>query len=119
MNKLIQRAQIAAATALAFGPITALAQSGRLRDPSLPIEGVSVTTGTLLKLLEDIAQFMITAGVIIAVIIIVWGGVIWMYKGKDDGKEILTKGIIGVAIVLGVGLLLSTVSGIIDTGGIT
>jgi len=118
MKKYVQYAQAAAATAIAFGPLTALAQ-GRFGAPSVPTTGEAVTTTTLIRFLEDIAQFLITASVIIAVIMIIWGGVVWMYKGGDKGKEILKKGIIGVAIVLGVGVILSTVSQIVTTQSIT
>jgi len=111
MKKLIHYAQVATATALTFGPVAALAQ--RLRAPEPAIKGKEITTGTIERLLEQFAQFLITASVIIAVIVIIYGGVVWMYKGSEDGKKILTKGIIGVAIVLGVGVILSTVSRIV------
>ena len=116
MKKLITRAQTALATAMAFGPAVALAQ-GRLNQPNLPIgsEGEGLTLGSILGILESFAQFLITAAVIVAVIVIVYGGLMWMWKGSDEGKKILGKGIIGVAIVLGVGLILSTVSRIVTT----
>ena len=118
MKKYVRYAQTAAATALAFGPVAALAQGGRFGNPEVPTTGQAVTTNTIIQFLEDIAQFLITASVIIAVIMIIYGGVVWMYQGADKGKEILKKGIIGVAIVLGVGVILSTVSQIVTTQSI-
>lgn len=117
MKKLVRYAQITAATAIAFGPIAAFAQ--RFGSPEVPVTGTAVTTTGLVRILEDIAQFLITASVIVAVIMIIYGGVVWMYKGADKGKEILKKGIIGVAIVLGVGVILSTISQIVTTQSIT
>lgn len=117
MKKYVRYAQTAAATALAFGPVAALAQS-RFGNPEVPTTGQAVTTNTIIQFLEDIAQFLITASVIVAVIMIIYGGVVWMYQGADKGKEILKKGIIGVAIVLGVGVILSTVSQIVTTQSI-
>ena len=115
MKKYVRYAQTAAATALAFGPVAALAAFG---NPEVPTTGQAVTTNTIIRFLEDIAQFLITASVIVAVIMIIYGGVVWMYQGADKGKEILKKGIIGVAIVLGVGVILSTVSQIVTTQSI-
>ena len=112
MKKFTHYSQIAAATALTFGPVAALAQ---LKGAEIPIEGKEVTTNTITKLLEQFAQFLITASTIIAVIVIIYGGIVWMYKGSEDGKQILTKGIIGVAIVLGVGVILSTVGRLVTT----
>jgi len=110
---LITRAQVALATAVAFGPVTALAA---LSNPALPIgSGNELSLSKIEGLLNTFAQFLITASVIVAVIVIVYGGLMWMYKGSDEGKEILKKGIIGVAIVLGVGVILSTVSRVVTT----
>lgn len=111
MKKFTHYAQIAAATALTYGPVAALAQT--LTTPKSPVTGRNVTTGTITKLLNQFASFLITASTIIAVIVIIYGGIVWMYKGSDDGKKILTKGIIGVAIVLGVGVILSTVTRVV------
>lgn len=113
MKKIVMHMQVAAATAIAFGPAVAMAQA--LRTGTLPVTGTALTTGKIIQLMNDVAQFLITAAVIIAVIMIVYGGIVWMYKGSEKGKEILTKGIIGVAIVLGVGVILSTVARVVTT----
>ena len=116
MKKLITRAQQAAAVALAFGPVAALAQSGGgVVDPRVPgaSGGRALTTETVLGFMRSVASFLITLSVIIAVIVIVYGGLMWMLKGSDKGKEILTKGIIGVAIVMAVGVILATVGRIV------
>lgn len=113
MKKIIERAQIAAATAIAFGPAAALAQTAPL--PPGVSGARSVTTSSLTNLLNQASQFLITIAVIIAVIMIVWGGIVWMTRGSESGKKFITNGIIGVAIVLGVGVILATVSRIVGT----
>lgn len=113
MKKLIEKAQIAAATVIAFGPTIALAQ-----NPPLPpsVSGArSLTVGSLTGILNSASQFLITIAVIIAVVVIVWGGIRWMTGGAEAGKKFVTNGIIGVAIVLGVGVILATVSRIVGT----
>ena len=117
MKRFTHYAQIATATALAFGPVAALAQS--LTTPRAPVKGREVTTGTITQLLTQFAQFLITISTILAVIVIIYGGIVWMYKGADEGKKWLTKGIIGVAIVLGVGVILSTVTRIVTDQTLT
>ena len=116
MKKLIETAQIAAATAIALGPVAALAQGlpgGQVLPPG--VSGRSVTTSGLTNLLNQASQFLVTIAVIIAIIMIVWGGIVWMTKGSEKGKTFITNGIIGVAIVLGVGVILATVARIVGT----
>ncbi|HXV27300.1 MAG TPA: TrbC/VirB2 family protein [Candidatus Paceibacterota bacterium] len=118
-QKFVRAAQAAAATVLAFGPAVALAQLSQPRVPGGLGGSGEITTGTLERLLNQLANFLITASVIIAVIIIVYGGIMWMYKGADEGKKWVTKGVIGVAIVLAVGLILRTVARIVQSQSIT
>lgn len=68
--------------------------------------------------LVDIGNFLLGAGVILAVIVIVYSGIRWMMAGGDpkgagEAKNILTAGIWGVAIILGVGLIITTVATVV------
>jgi len=109
----------AAATALAtvLAPTLALAA---LTAPTPPIGGGSapVTGGTVTRLLEQIAQFVLTISVIIAVIVIVWGGIQALRGGWDKARETLTKAAIGLAIIFGVGLIMQTVARLVQTQSI-
>jgi|SRR3989344_8141164 len=65
-----------------------------------------------------IGNFMLTAGVILAVIIIVYSGIRWMTaggdaKGTEEARKTLISGIWGVGIILGVGLIIKTVAAIV------
>jgi hypothetical protein len=62
---------------------------------------------------------MILISVIIAVIFIVWGGMMYMMAGDDAAKSGAAKsrivnGIIGALVVLAVGLILQTLASIVN-----
>ncbi len=115
MQKLTKYAVVVTALAVVLAPSLALA----LTQPTVPIgnPGQQVTGSTLQRLIESVVQFLITVSVVVAVGYIIWGGVTIVRKGWDEGKKILTNGVIGVAVILGVGLILQTISGFINRGG--
>ena len=87
------------------------------RVPSVP-PGQPITFNELSYLIERIADFLIVAGVLLAVIYIIWGGITYMAAGADTTKitEAQTRiknGIIGAAVVLGVGVIINTIAGIV------
>jgi hypothetical protein len=93
---------------------------GALQQPVNPYgPGDAVTTSTIQTILEQIANFLITAGVVVAVIFIVLGGVQFMRGKPDEGKKILTNAAIGVAIIFAVGLIMSTIARVVQTRSIT
>jgi len=105
---------IFAAAPLAL-PMAALAQ---LDTPESPLEGVGLSLEIITGIINRIAQFMLTVGVVVAVIFIIWGGVKWMMAGDDpkkvdSAKARIKNGIIGAAIILGVGLILATISKVV------
>jgi len=114
-KKIIIHSAVATALALILAPSLALA----LTNPTLPpgIGGQAVTAGTIERLINSVVNFLITISVVLAVGVIVYGGIETMRGGWDKGKTIITRGVIGVAIVLGVGLILSTVARFVNTGG--
>lgn len=92
-------------------PVAALA----LTAPTPPIGGPAVTGTSLKTLINQIVQFLITISVVVAVGFIIWGGLQFVRGKPDEGKETLKNGVIGVAIILGVGLILSTVARFVST----
>lgn len=95
--------------------IKQLAYSGLalLPNPAPQVQGAPVTLGETQGLIQTIAQFLIVISMVIAVIMIVWGGIRWMTQGSEKGKKIVMNGIIGAAIVLAVGVILQTLAGVI------
>lgn len=115
MQKLTKYAVAVTALAVVLAPSLALA----LTQPTVPIgnPGQQVTGSSLQRLIESVVQFLITVSVVVAVGFIIWGGLQFVRGKPDEGKKILLNGVIGVAIILGVGLILQTVSGFINRGG--
>ena len=95
---------------------SALAQ---LSPATNPLPGSPITLQTSIDVVGEIANFVIVAGVTIAVIFIIWGGIRYMAaRGNDteaaNARKMILNGLIGAMVVLGVGVLLSTVEYIRD-----
>lgn len=114
-KKLITYATIATMLAVVLAPSLALA----IVQPTVPIgnPGQAVTAGSFERLINSIVQFMITISIVIAVGYIVWGGIQYIRGDAAGGMGTLKNGVIGVAIILGVGLILQTVARFVNTGG--
>ena len=89
-----------------------------LPNPGLPVGGAPVTLSEIQDRIQQIAQFLIIISMVIAVVMIVVGGIQYMLAGGDDGKAKTTRsrvyhGLIGAGIVLAVGVLLQTVAGLV------
>lgn len=116
MSKKLARTTLIALTVMAvLTPVLALAT---LPTPTPPVTGTGITLVEIERLLTRIAQFLIVVSIIIAVIFIVWGGILYMAARGDEGKVETAKstiynGIIGAAVVLGVGVILQTLAGVI------
>ena len=115
--KNIERITLVAVTLIAvLMPVLVLAQV--LPTPTPPTGGQALTLIEIEALIRRIAQFLIIVSVIIAVIFIIWGGVMYMAaRGDEDSvnkaKSTIYNGIIGAAVVLGVGVILQTLAGLI------
>lgn len=80
--------------------------------------GKPITLPEVDSMIERVAQFLIVVSVLIAVIMIVWSGITYMYAGSDASKVTeaqtrLKNAVIGAAIVLGVGVIIQTIAGIV------
>ena len=115
-RKVATWVQVGATLAMLAMPMVALA----LTNPTVPagISGRPVTLSEIEDIIRLIAQFLILISVVIAVIVIIWGGITWMTAGGSDeqakkGKGIILQGIFGAAVILGVGVILQTLAGIV------
>jgi hypothetical protein len=89
-----------------------------LNTPVPPVTGDALTLTNIETYIRRVAQFLIIVSVIIAVIFIIWGGVMYMAaRGNEEqatkAKTTIFNGIIGAAVVLGVGVILQTLAGLI------
>ena len=89
--------------------------------PGPPIGGVTgtpVTLDTIKSILSTVAQYLIVFAMVIAVIMIVYGGIRWMIASDPaEAKKIVLNGIIGAAIVLAVGVILQTIAYVVSFRG--
>jgi hypothetical protein len=82
-------------------------------QPTPYVQGAPITLMGIEALIIRLASWIIRISMIIAVGYIVWAGIVWMTAGDSDrvkkAKSMMTNGIIGVAIIMGVGVILSTI----------
>lgn len=81
-------------------------------------EGIIIDESKISGWLASIGNFLIEAGMVLGIIMIVYSGIRWMTAGSDPkgtggAKEILKSSIIGVAVILGVGLIFKTINSIV------
>ena len=116
MTKFHKVARAGIITAMALMPALVLAQ---LPTPTSPYAGAPVTLSDVQGLIETVARFLILISVVVAVIFIVWGGMMYMMAGDDAAKSGAAKsrivnGIIGALVVLAVGLILQTLASLVN-----
>ena len=81
-----------------------------------------VAGGLTLRIIEDviikIGNWLVLIAMIVAVIVIVWGGLQYMLSSDktDAAKSRIYNGIIGAAVVLAVGLILRTIAALLNRG---
>jgi len=80
--------------------------------------GQPVTLDVLDYIIFRVSTFFITVSALLAVIFIIWAGVSYMYAGEDTTKvqtaqARLKSGIIGAAIVFGVGVIIQTIASVV------
>lgn len=112
MNKMKTIGKWLIPAAMAAMPLLTLAQ---IPLPGITPAGTAWTLDRVRDLINTIATFAITFGVIIAIIFIIYGGIRYMTAGGDPtaqgkAKTAIWNGIIGAAIVIGVGVILRTLS---------
>ncbi|OGN01495.1 MAG: hypothetical protein A3B91_05205 [Candidatus Yanofskybacteria bacterium RIFCSPHIGHO2_02_FULL_41_29] len=116
MFKFKTVSKVGIATAMALMPFLVLAQ---LPTPTSPYAGAPVTLDDIRDLIETVARFLILISVVVAVIFIVWGGMMYMMAGDDvakagAAKSRIVNGIIGALVVLAVGLILQTLATVVN-----
>lgn len=97
-------------------PVLVFAQN---LDPIVPPSGPTLTLDRMEVLIRAIGTWLIMIAIVVAVIMIVWGGITYMLAQGDDTKVKTAQGriwsgVIGAAIVLAVGLILRTLASILS-----
>ncbi len=86
-------------------------------DVTLPT-GTELTLTKIQQLIEAVANWLMVIGVVIAVIFIIWGGLKYMTargdaKKAEEARGAIINGVIGAAVVLGVGVILRTTAALV------
>ena len=99
--------------------IFSIAQVPTYTLPPLP-QGQGLSTPILNSILINLANFLIGAGIILAIITIVISGIMYFWAKSDteakSAKGWFRNGIIGAFIILGVGVIILTIYNIVVTG---
>lgn len=86
--------------------------------PNLP--GAPLSSGGILGILTNLANFLIAAGITVAIIAIVISGIMYFKAGSDtkaeSAKSWFRNGVIGAFIILAVGVIINTIA-LVVTGG--
>jgi len=85
--------------------------------PTPPAAGGPVVTGSsIVGSITTVVNYLIVIATIVAVAYFVWGGVQFAMNKPDEGKKILKNAAIGLLAILGVGLVINTISAFIGRG---
>lgn len=99
-------------------PVLALNIPGsRIGSGGLP-PGQPITLDVLDYLIFRVSTFFISVSAVLAMVFIIWAGVTYMYAGEDTTKITaaqgrLRSGIIGAAIIFGVGVIIQTIASVV------
>src|SRR3989344_7378983 len=112
MDKKIKIARWVVAAAMRTMPFATFAVT--IVPPDVTTTGNAITLQEVENIITRVANFLMVIAIIIAVIFIIWGGIKYMTsrgdaKAAGEAKGIIINGIIGAAVVLGVGVILNTV----------
>ena len=116
MDKFKKIGKFVVPAAMLLLPLMSLAVT--VIPPDVTTTGAPITLTEIENIVARVANFLIVVSVIIAVIFIIWGGIKYMTsrgdsKKADEAKSVIINGIIGAAVVLGVGVILNTVKGLL------
>lgn len=114
-NKMTKIAKGGIVAAMLLAPLVSLAVFSVPPDPGV---GGAWTLDRIENFIERIGNFMVTIGIIIAVIFIIYGGIKYMVargdpKAAEEARTAILNGVIGAAVVLGVGIVIRTAAGLI------
>jgi hypothetical protein len=85
--------------------------------PPIGTPGSGLTGAGIIRIIEVAVQTLMTVSVVIGVGFFVYGAIQYFALAKpDDGKAKMKNAVIGIALILGIGLILQTVAGLINRG---
>ena len=115
MNKIQKTVLTVAMLSILAMPLVTLAV------PTVGTDGRVVDINTVGNLITNIARFLIGIAMTVAVIFIVWGCIMWITARGDEtkvkkAKAVVWQGILGALVILAVGVILSSLSNLVNNG---
>ncbi len=117
----MEKRKILIGTALLIILAPLLVSAAILPTPSPAVGGNPVTLNEIGDTIQLLARWLIVVSVVIAVIMIIWGGIMWMWARGDDKKvesarKMIWNGILGAAVILAVGVIMQTIAAVVNRG---
>ncbi len=86
--------------------------------PTAPTGGGTALTGSgIVNTITQIFNYLVTISTIIAIGMFIWGGIQYAVMSKTDaGKTTMKNAAIGIAAILGVGLVVNTIARLVNSG---
>lgn len=93
-----------------------------INNTDLPVTGTPLTPTLIEKIINNAASWLVGIALVFALIMIVYGAIMWMWSRGDDAKagdarKIIYNGILGAAVILALGLIFSTIKSIVTNPG--
>jgi hypothetical protein len=107
-----------AAVAVVLGALSVPVLAADLKLPDVTPSVPPLTGQKVIQLITTIVQDVLAVAVVIAIGYFVYGGIRFAMGEAKDGKDKMLNAAIGIAAILGVGLVVSTISSILKTQSI-
>ena len=104
---------------LSLGVFVLPAQAALNTNRTLEVEGTPLSLDKIYDLVVDVVNFLLSIGLVIGIAYIAYGAILWITsqggKAVDEAKGTIKAALIGIAIILGFGIIVNTIDTIIFT----
>lgn len=93
------------------------AQAAFNNNRTIEVEGTPLSLDKVYDLVVDVVNFLLSIGLVIGIAYIAYGAILWITsqggKSVDEAKGTIKAALIGIAIVLGFGIIVNTIDRVI------
>lgn len=113
MKQIAKYMSVIAVVGAVLAPSFAMA----LPQPTVPVGGSVITASSIVRIINDVVSILLTVSVVIGVGYFIYGAIKFFVMSKpDEGKDIMKRAVIGVALIMGIGLILNSIAALINRG---
>lgn len=87
--------------------------------PTPPTTGTGgvLTGSSIMSTITQVFNYLVALSTIIAIAMFIWGGIMYAVKGDSaGGKKTMLNAAIGLAAILGVGLVVNSIAALVNRG---